>query len=84
MRNKDVIEAFLRHEKGSTKNLRSTGIRLLSYNTCIAEHYGDEIIGNATKYSTTSSAHLFHVRPYVNKWTTRNVPINTWTLYNYL
>ena len=84
MKNKDVVEAFLRHRKASTKNLCSTGIRLLSYNTCIAEHYEDEIIGNATKYSTTSSIHLFHIKPYVDRWTTRNVPINSWTLYNYL
>lgn len=58
MRNKDVIEGFIRGEVCSTLHLFSTGDRLLSYNTCIAEVVGEILYINKTRYSVTTSKHL--------------------------
>lgn len=58
MRNKDVIECFLSKKLGNTAHLRSTGDKLISYNTCIVQWDNDKFIVNNTKYSTTSSIHL--------------------------
>jgi hypothetical protein len=58
MRNKDVIEGFLRGEVCNTLHLFSTGDRLLSYNTCIAEIVGETLYINKTRYSVTTSIHL--------------------------
>ena len=58
MRNKDVVEGFLRGEVCNTLHLFSTGDRLLSYNTCIAEMVGETLYINRTKYSVTTSIHL--------------------------
>lgn len=60
MKNKEVIERFLSRipAKSSTGSLSSTGDRLYSYHTCIAEF---DKMGrlwiNLTKYSVTSSRH---------------------------
>ena len=59
MKNKEVIDAFIKHRRASTTNLQSTGKELFSYNTIIA--YWDEdwdVVVNATKYSATTSHHL--------------------------
>lgn len=58
MRNKDVIEGFIRGEVCNTLHLFSTGDRLLSYNTCIAEVVGEVLYINKTRYSVTTSRHL--------------------------
>lgn len=58
MRNKDVIEGFIRGEVCNTLHLFSTGDRLLSYNTCIAEVVGEILYINKTRYSVTTSKHL--------------------------
>lgn len=60
MRNDEVIKAFLskKEASSSTGNLSSTGDRLFSYQTCIAQFTEDGIILNKTKYSTTTSRHL--------------------------
>ena len=58
MRNKDVVEGFLRGEVCNTLHLFSTGDRLLSYDTCIAEMVGETLYINKTRYSVTTSIHL--------------------------
>lgn len=61
MRNIEVIEAFVSKIKGKNKNgsLESTGLKLYSYNTCIAEWYTSSILLiNETYYSNTTSRHL--------------------------
>lgn len=57
MRNNQVIDAFLNHKEGASdnKNLRSTGAKLFSYSTCIAQWLDDILIVNVTKYSKTTS-----------------------------
>lgn len=71
MKNIDVIIKFLNRTKASSSNgnLRSTGDKLFSYNTCIAEWHSKKIIYdgematiasyeltvNVTKYSTSTS-----------------------------
>lgn len=60
MKNKEVIEAFLKGglANNSTGSLSSSGNRLYSYQTCIAEY--DEkgrLWYNKTRYSNTTSHH---------------------------
>lgn len=71
MKNIDVIRKFFRRAKASSSNgnLRSTGDRLFSYNTCIAEwcsprtlYEGEAVeirsytlVINVTKYSRSTS-----------------------------
>lgn len=71
MKNINVIRKFLNRTKASSSNgnLRSTGDKLFSYNTCIAEWPSEKIIYNweevtvcsyaltvnVTKYSTSTS-----------------------------
>lgn len=71
MKNIDVIRKFLSKTKASSSNgnLRSTGNKLFSYNTCIAEwptkkiiYNGEvviicnyELVVNVTKYSKSTS-----------------------------
>lgn len=65
MRNDEIIEAFIegRRANNSTGSLSSTGDRLYSYSTCIAEY---DKLGrlwyNKTKYSTTTSRHQYMLR----------------------
>ena len=53
--NKEVVNAFLNHKKAKNTNMKSTGYRLYSWNTCIAEHYNEKLIVNLTKYSRSTS-----------------------------
>lgn len=71
MKNIDVVRKFLNRAKASSSNgnLRSTGDKLFSYNTCIAEWYSKKIMYdgematiasyvltvNVTKYSISTS-----------------------------
>lgn len=82
--NKEVAECFLHRIKTNNVNLRSTGRKLYSYSTVIAQWYNDELIGNATKYSITTSKHLSCIKRSIDRWTTKNVPIETDDLLNYL
>jgi hypothetical protein len=81
MRNKDVVEGFLRGERCNTLHLFSTGKRLFSYNTCIAEKTNGVIWVNRTKYSVTTSIHLgLLLRRILGKTTireVRNISINS-------
>lgn len=69
MKNSEVVEAFLRKgmANNSTGSLHSTGTKLFSYATCIAEWEdkewdNDTLIINLTKYSVTSSKHLYYLK----------------------
>lgn len=87
MCNKDVIEEFLDRNPASIKNLSTDGIKLYSYNTCIAQWDYNTIIINKTYYSNTTSHHLGILRGIVNSnyiETSISVPINTKDLTNYI
>ncbi len=87
MRNSEVVEAFLKKRiainKGSS--LSSTGTKLFSYATCIAEWSNGLLIINLTKYSVTSSKHLYYLkRSYQgNYYTVFGVPIGESSLSKY-
>lgn len=57
MTNREVIDKFLVGEPGKALNLYSTGKKLFSYFTCIAQYTGDGLIVNKTKYSVTTTKH---------------------------
>lgn len=60
MSNKDVIQAFLDKVPAKCLNMHSTGDRLFSYSTCIAEwdKFSDyKLYINLTKYSVSTSKH---------------------------
>lgn len=63
MKNKDVVLAFLKKEEAWGSNLYSTGKRLISYNTTIAEWYSDYyLLVNHTHYSVTTSKQQSYLR----------------------
>lgn len=55
--NASVIDSFLKHEENCAGHLMSTGKRLISYQTTIAQWYEGYLIVNMTKYSQTTSKH---------------------------
>lgn len=63
MKNEDVIKSFLKRRECNNTTLHSTGNRLYSYSTCIAEFdLLDRLWYNATKYSRTTSKHQYLLR----------------------
>ena len=93
-RNLKVAEDFTKGIKSEsyTGSLYSTGDRLISYSTCIAEWTKDgKLRINVTKYSTTTSKHLSHLLCYTTKiYNAANVvkyvydvPINSLYLSNF-
>lgn len=90
MRNIEVIKQFLNKSSGNsdTKNLTSNGVKLFSYNTCIAEWTDDFVLFNVTKYSRSTSRiqsmilrelkKLIHKSVFID-----NVPINTQYLWKH-
>lgn len=70
MRNIDVVKNFLNMVPASAYNLSSSGDRLFSYRTCIAEFdKKGRLWYNGTKYSNTTSRHQFYVRNLGNIFT---------------
>lgn len=67
--NASVVESFLKLEENSSGNLISTGRRLISYQTTIAQWSEDllSIIVNETYYSQTTSKHR-NLLKRMNKW----------------
>lgn len=55
MRNKEVVEAFFDRKTGQSLNRISSGDKLFSYDTCIAQWVGSKLLINITKYSKTTS-----------------------------
>lgn len=64
MRNSEVVAAFLNRKIAANRSgsLSSTGTKLFSYATCIAEWNNGSLIINLTKYSVTSSKHLYYLK----------------------
>ena len=62
MKNKEVCNEFIHRRVASGSNLVSTGDKLFSYNTCIAQFNGHALILNETKYSVTTSKHQHYLR----------------------
>lgn len=65
MRNKDLIESFVRnrHFNGRTGSMTATDGKLFSYNTCIAQHTKDgRLVINNTRYSVTTSKQQGYLR----------------------
>lgn len=84
MKNKEVVEIFLSEEAAIGSNLYSTGDKLFSYRTCIAEWYGGYLIVNTTRYSNTTSRHQSYFKHISNIIRVDNVPINTQELHSFL
>lgn len=89
MRNIEVIKQFLNMSSGNsyTGNLISDGVKLFSYNTCIAEWTDDLVLFNVTKYSSSTSRiqsmMLRELQKSIHKFIfIDNVPINTQYLWN--
>lgn len=87
MRNIEVIKQFLNKSSGNSDsgNLISTGDRLFSYNTCIAEWLeNNDCAVNLTKYSSTTSRHqnLLRRKIIYSSIQLVNVPINTQRLWD--
>ena len=88
MKNIEVIKQFLNKSSGNSdsKNLISDGVRLINYNTCIAEWTDDFILFNVTKYSSSTSRIqniiLSELKKLIYKSVSiDNVPINTKKLW---
>lgn len=62
MKNKEVCKEFIRRRVARGSNLFSTGDKLFSYNTCIAQFNGHALVLNETKYSPTISRHQSYLR----------------------
>lgn len=58
MTNYQVIKAFIERRPASVNNVKSTGDKLFSYDTCIAQRHNNIMLINNTKYSMTTSRHL--------------------------
>lgn len=95
MRTKEVAEAFCKGIMGIGNTLTSTGDKLVSYYTVIAQRAPIDsalpnFILNTTKYSTTSSRHLSYARRYLEShgipyiMTAKQVPYNELDLTKYL
>ena len=87
VRNREVIQAFLRKERLHSGNLFSDGDKLFSYNTIIAKWIEPYVLRiNRTRYSNTTSRHLGILRNEMNESDldrveeVDNIPINTQSL----
>lgn len=82
----EVCEAFKHKRCASLDNLESTGYKLISYSTVIAQWINGRLVINATKYSKTTDKHQAAII-----WDKRykpiyvyNVPRNTTNLLEYI
>lgn len=88
MTNKEVCNAFVNKTNGQSGSMRTDGVKIYSYNTCIGEWVDGKIIINASKYSVTTSKQQNYLRGaasykgYVE--TTEYVPRNSGSLKSYL
>lgn len=62
MRNEEIVQEFLVRNTAFTNNLTSTGDKLFSYQTVIAQWINGTLVINPTKYSSTTSRHLGYVK----------------------
>jgi hypothetical protein len=85
MTNEKVVNAFLKRLEEYSLNMTSTGEKLYSYSTVVAQWIDGEVVFNATKYSRTTSKQTSILRYDKSlKQTTQYVPFNTSDLRQYL
>ena len=86
MTNNQVVELFENGLKGASLNMTSTGDKLYSYNTIIAQWINGKIIVNACKYSATTSKHTSSLKRKGYKTTNKDkwIPFNESNLTDYL
>lgn len=86
MTNKQVLTAFLNGEKGTSLNMTSTGEKLYSYNTVVAQRtHTHGMIFNATKYSSTTSKQTSYFWKNLECFNlVKYVPINSHDLIDYI
>lgn len=60
--NKGVVEAFFNHQSAKSNNMRTDGVRLYSYATCMMEWNNGILYVNTTKYSVTTSHQMCHAK----------------------
>lgn len=80
--NQDVINAFANGKIAKNRNMHSTGNKLFSYTTCIAQRFEDgTIVVNSTKYSVSTSKVQTYTRYTLKTYKeVTNVPIYTYDL----
>ena len=83
MTNQDVIKQFKQGLGGHSLHMTSTGTKLYSYNTVVAQWVEGQCVLNVTKYSSTTSKQLSHFRGFEDKQTVRPVPQETQDLTPY-
>ena len=84
MTNQQVGIKFLKGEKGKSLNMASTGDKLFSYNTVVAQWVGGRMVFNSTKYSRTTSKQVNWLINYSDMTTSKPVPFNTHDLSPYI
>ena len=79
MRNSEVIQCFLNQEAANGSNLYSTGDKLVSYSTTIAQWKVGRLILNTTYYSRSTSKWQNQIIPpkYIEPIIIDNVPRGT-------
>ena len=79
--NKFAIDQFYKGKVGKGSAMRSTGNKLWSYSTVIAERLPDgKVVGNITKYSVTTSKHQSQAMIRNCDYMLDNVPIGAISL----
>lgn len=90
--NTDVILSFYEKQPAKLKNIQSTGVKLFSYDTCIAQHYGKTgVIINITPYHSQlgTKNHVAEVKKLIANGHKKciiylsDVPIGTGDLINH-
>lgn len=89
MTNAEVVDKFLNHERGHSLNMDSTGEKLYSYNTCMAQFIDGNLVVNKTKYSVTTSRHMSYLNTLLQKYniahkTVTEVERNAYSLKSYV
>ena len=80
--NKCIVDAFYEHKTAENTNMRSTGDKLYSYSTVIAQHINNKVIKNITKYSRSTGKQQSYISKF--DYIAEKVPINTQSLIEYI
>ena len=84
MTNQQVGEKFLKGEKGKSLNMTSTGDKLFSYNTVVAQWVGGKMVFNSTKYSRTTTRQAGWLKAFADVVTSKSVHFNVDDLRPYI
>lgn len=85
--NPPIVEAFLNHQVAEGFNLNSTGDKLISFRTTIAQWIKGKLVINDTNYSSTTSKHrniLRRIQREDSIQIVKDVPQDEFDLTNYL